>query len=638
MLATQDEPKKDVPVYCDADYMEYVEKEGYVYAKGNVLLKYENISMKADEAKLNRDTNEVEAKGHIFITEKEQEVYGDTANYNLEKQTGSVTNVDFYSKPWHFKGKYVDKPSEKQANLQNSEGTTCKYRDAPHYHIWSKKIYIEQGEKIEGWHNLLFIGPVPVFYLPYFYRSLKDSRSPLSIRVGYSGQEGYYVKATYSYFFALWAQGYVYFDYMTNKGWGFGLEPHYVFEDGKGEGYIYTYYIKEQDTKIARWRLDAEHRQTLSDDIYGTARFNYSSDENFSNEYYAVPTVLRAQRSYLAVTKTDPYYTVTTSWERGDSWDDQDKKYRKTYENLPEVSFMTSSRRLMDKVPLYFSYSSDFVNYYTISNDYHIRKLSNDPRLTHTYMLTPRASHTTSFGFHEVYRDLNDRDVDNMGFLHSYDVINTLRNQWSRSVETDLIHSFSQRLSKRRGDPPDGIDLNKLRGAFYYRYFDRLLINASTGYDFRSTDEFRARFDPVTMELRARLREHIDYYLSASYNIDTGKIDSLDTYITFGRYPGWVYTIGFNYQPVYDIFDIYSSIEIPVHTDVKLEAGIRYDTVNSILKEQTYGLVFNITDCWVLQASLIQQRDNTIFWFNLRLRGFPEQGLGTQQGAGRYEI
>lgn len=634
----QEKPKKDIPVYCDAEYMEYIEKEGLVFAKGNVVLKYEDITMKADEVKLNRDTNEVEANGNIHITEKEQEVHGDSAKYNLEKKTGTVTNVDFYSKPWHFKGKDIDKTTEKDTSIKNSEVTTCKYKEARHYHIWSKKINIEQGEKIEGWHNLFYVGPVPIFYLPYFYRSLKDDRSPFSIRVGYSSQEGYYVKTNYAYYFALWAQGYIYLDYMSKKGWGFGFEPHHVFEDGKGQGHLYTYYIKEQDTKVARWRLDAEHRQSFRDDLYAMARFNYSSDESFSTEYYATPTVLRAQRSYLSLTKTDPYYTITSSWERGDSWDSQDKKYRKTYENLPDVDFRTSSRRLFSNIPIYYGFGSNFVNYYTINNDYYIRKLSNDLRFTHSYYLLPRATHTTNLSFHEVYRDINDKNVDDMGFLHSYDVGNTLRNQWSRAVETDLTHTFSQRLSKRIGDPPNGIDANKLRGTFYYRYFDRLLMDVGTGYDFKSTDEFKHRFDPLTFELRARLREHIYYYLSSAYNVGTGKIDSVDTYVTFGRYPAWIFSFGFNYQPTYGIFDVYSSVEIPVHEDVRINAGVRYDSVNARLKEQSYGLNFNITDCWVLDVSLIEQSNKTSFWINFRLRAFPSQGLGTQTGAGRYEI
>ena len=77
---------KIYPIECTADYMEYYWKEGILHARGNVNMKYQNITLKADKIDANSNTEDVEAEGNIIMVENEQTLKGTMAKYNLREK------------------------------------------------------------------------------------------------------------------------------------------------------------------------------------------------------------------------------------------------------------------------------------------------------------------------------------------------------------------------------------------------------------------------------------------------------------------------------------------------------------------------------------------------------------------------
>ena len=83
--SSKEETGKKVPIDCVGDYMEYDEANGAIYARGNVIVKYKEIILKADKIRLSTKSEDIEAEGNISLTDKDSLVTGKHIKYNLKK-------------------------------------------------------------------------------------------------------------------------------------------------------------------------------------------------------------------------------------------------------------------------------------------------------------------------------------------------------------------------------------------------------------------------------------------------------------------------------------------------------------------------------------------------------------------------
>ncbi|MFH1824952.1 MAG: LptA/OstA family protein [Candidatus Firestonebacteria bacterium] len=635
---TYSEEEKKSPVECSADYLEYDEINSIVFAKGNVKIKYKDINVTADEVKFNTKSSELSAKGNISVTEKDSIIKGEFVDYNLKSKTGIVRNMEFSKKPWYFKGESIERTDEKNACVNSGFATTCKFMDHPHYRLVSKKIHIELDEKVESWDVLFYIGDIPIFYFPYIYRSLKkSSKSPLTVKPGYTTTEGFFIKSSFNYDFSEYLFGSILFDYMANKGFGYGLQQNYRFKDSDSGGYLYTYYIQEKDTGHARWRIDLDHKNYLAEDISLMGRVNYLSDElvtrDFSQYYY--PVNLREIRSYLALTKHSRDYTLIVSAERQDKWDENENKYFENAVYLPTVKFQTSSMRIFD-TPFYASFSSELTNYYfhnTIepTNSYYILRIGVMPTLTYSFAFFPGHTLSSSFAFSETWRDKSDYGIENNGFNASYSTTINLHNAWNSYFETDLSHLFSQRLTNIENDQFNGISLNKLQARLTFRIRNLFTNVTTTGYDLRPTNtDFINKFDVIYNNTNIIFSEDADGLINTQYSLAQSKVRSVDAYANLGRAKDLTIGLGLNFvdnTPYMNVVDVNSSLGFNLTSDVRLEFSSKYDTSQNILKEIRTAISANLTDCWYGNLSLLKSWNNISFSFNFQLRAFKESEL-----------
>ena len=632
MTNTYSDEEKKFPVECSADYLEYDEINGIVFAKGNVKMKYKDIDITAEEIKVNIKTSELEAKGNISISEKDNFIKGEFIKYNLKNKTGIVYDMGFLKKPWYFKGESIEKLDENNVYINSGFATTCKFTDHPHYRLVSKKIHIELDEKIETWDVLFYIGDIPIFYFPYFYRSLKSVKSPLSVRPGYTTTEGFFIKSSFNYEFSQYLFGSILLDYMEKKGFGFGLHQNYRFKDADSGGYLYTYYIQEKDTSHRRWRIDLDHRNYLTKDISLIGRVNYLSDELVTRDFYQYyyPVNLREIRSYLALTKYSPDYTLVVSTERQDKWNEIEGKYFKNVVYLPTIRFQTSSIRIGD-TSIYGSLSSELTDYYLYSNGYYILKINLVPSLMYSYSFLPGNTISTSLTFYETWRDLSDYGLDNKGFDTSYSTIVNLHNSWNSYFETDLSHSFSQRLTKMETAAFNGVSLNKLQARLVFRIRNFFTNTTTTGYDLRPINtDFINKFDILYNNTTIVFSDDIDSLINTQYSIAQGKIRSVDTYTNIGRGKALTIGLGLNFidnTPFTNILDISSSLGFNLTEDVRFEFSTKYDTMQNIFKEIRTNIQANLTDCWYGNLSVLKSWNNISFQFSFQLRAFKESEL-----------
>lgn len=166
----------------------------------------------------------------------------------------------------------------------------------PHWGIYSKAVHMRRGEKVEAYHNLVKIGKVPVFYLPYviydlqyrwpYYRTSIDNNNRQGFswfnRIGWvfrhpTDENGKPVKQIFRM-----DEIYADVDMRLKRGWGVGGELTYSSESalGTGEGHLRGYWINETYTKNGEdWRRSREDNEYRGND--------WGNNPNYSPALYA---------------------------------------------------------------------------------------------------------------------------------------------------------------------------------------------------------------------------------------------------------------------------------------------------------------------------------------------------------------
>jgi LPS-assembly protein len=151
-----------------------------IEATGNVEIKRGGMTLKADEVRMNRATQDTEAKGNVTVDDPEWKVKSaDSIQMNLETETGEIHNGDLFLENGHVSltGRRFQKFGGQSYRVDDGFFTTCLCESgAP-----SWKFYAEQMDlALDGVGTIrngyFYIMDVPVFYLPYGYFPLNTER------------------------------------------------------------------------------------------------------------------------------------------------------------------------------------------------------------------------------------------------------------------------------------------------------------------------------------------------------------------------------------------------------------------------------------------------------------------------------
>lgn len=628
--------EEKIAVDCFADYLEYDEASGIINGRGRVKVSYKGTDITADQVRFDVKSSVIEANGNITLKDNGSTITGEHVLFNMKNKTGIIDKITLSSGPWFFKGKLIEKPDEKNASIIEGFATTCNDKEHPHYRLISQKIHVELDNIVESWNVLLYVGDIPIFYFPYIWRSLKTSpKSPLTIRPGVSSSEGASLKLAYNYDFSEYLSGALMLDFMSKKGSGYGLQQNYRFSDGLNGGYLFAYYILEQDTLHERLRIDFDHSSRINNNLSIVARLNYLSDEALTKDYYSYyyPVVARDIRSYVAVSYYDPLFSIITAVDRQDRYDPVNAVYRISSLNLPSLRFSTTSMAI-GNTNAYWFLNAD-LNYYlpdvAYNNRYYILKVGLHPSFTHVLKLDQANTFNTTAVLDVLTQDKPDYGYS--GFLNSlnYSIALNLNSRWNKYVDTDLNYNYSQKLSGVGSDYYGEVLNNRLNGRLNLRIGEAFSNTLYTGYDFRAKNvEVQKKFDNLVNSTNIYISEEFNAFLNIQYSLAEGAMKAMDIFSNYGKPSGTKASLGLNYinnSPNYSIFDIFGSIAFSIGEDMRFEYGARFDTVTVKFKEHRFAFSTNITDCLYWDINFTNNNGLFSFGFNIQLRAFKESAL-----------
>lgn len=352
--------------------------------KGAAQIETTESLLKADEVEYNADTGDVEARGHVeYISFHGGEVLkASRAEYNVLNGTGKFYDIEgsvpakvearpgvlTTSNPFVFQGRWAERLRDRYV-LYDGFITSCKL-PKPWWVLRGPKFDIVPGERAITTKSVFWLKKVPLFYTPYFYKSLakQPRRSGFltpnfarSTRRGWMYGAGYYWAINRSHDLLYRAQ------YFTRRGFAHTVD----FRGKPWEGSdfnLYIYGVNDRGLllddgtrrKAGGFSVNFVGESRLGRGWTGKALINYLSAFSFRQEFTETfnEAIFSEVNSVAFATKHWSSYGVNVVFERFENFQSTQPDDKISIRKLPEFQFVSRDRRFFDKLPFWFSIDS----------------------------------------------------------------------------------------------------------------------------------------------------------------------------------------------------------------------------------------------------------------------------------------
>lgn len=360
-------------------------KDGPTYhLRGKVVIEGTVMILKADEVDLDEETHIATARGHVYFQhfERNEIIVCSQAEYNTETETGKFYEVRGYTKtridarpgmltsdsPFYFEGKWAERIHEKYI-LHDGMITGCLMPN-PWWTLRGPTFDIIPEDRAIAYKAVYRIKKMPLFYTPFFYKSLKKEPRKsgfLLPNIGHSSTRGYMVGLGY-----YWAINRSYdvtyrFQDFTERGYA-----HHIDFRGKpsqsSDFDVIFYGLQDRGTLINNvltkqggFSIYATGKADFGHGWTGRVNINYVSSLTFRQTFTESfnEAIFSESISNGYVSKHFDYYTINVVFSRMQNFQNttpgNDILIRKT----PEFQFLSRDREIESSaVPLWFSFTS----------------------------------------------------------------------------------------------------------------------------------------------------------------------------------------------------------------------------------------------------------------------------------------
>ncbi|MFA5859448.1 MAG: hypothetical protein WC955_10325 [Elusimicrobiota bacterium] len=611
-----------------ADGVVYDNATNNVNAEGKVKLSYGETKIDAGHAVFNIDTKIVIATGAVTIVEGKNTIVAEKTVYDMSLSSGVIYGLKITVPPWMISAETTEKPDVKTLNTKNTLFTTCD-AEKPHYYLKTDKLSLVYDDKMMAAGTVLYIRNIPVFYLPFYYRSLKGKHINVELYPGYGGVEGAYLRTRIGYPLIDHTYTKLLVDMYANKGNGIGGEMSYdipnIFNGGM-KGSVYGYYIDERDTLLKRGNVLFKHWQELTRGLVFTTDASYFSDEGF-NDTYVRDSWLRVNRnigSNLSLTYNSAWYTLRMFYDEQRYWDVLKKTYEVSTLSSPGLSFSTQPRNVFN-LPLRYTTAMNFSNAYSNTAGCYINSVSPVVEFNHNMRLFKKFTLYENFGVRYNWQDKVSSTVQTPVSLgYDYGGV-SLRSSLGRYVTLDTGINYEHQVSSiiTRSVVP-------LSSMIRFGYIGDVLIN--TQYDVLSSS-----WSVLNASWRFNFMRGLDVTLQNSYDLYTGRVGFIQADFLVGRRFGSNFNLGMSYVfspavelpviPV-DTANLWAALKLNLWDQWFLRLVLRQGMTNfptsPVLNiyppaEQEIGITRDL-HCWIVRLYYRQRALVNEFWFSIDLK------------------
>lgn len=519
------------PIRLKADELEYQRESGLLRAVGRVHVEQDGAHLFADEILYDLNERRLSATGIVEWREGEQTLRAEELTYDTLNRSGSAKQVESWSPPWFARSDSVEFQRDKII-LKQARFTTCDYPlDEEHYHLRASRLTIRPNRFLTARNVRFYIGKVPVFYFPYFYRNLRDVRVPFSFDTGQTDFLGQFGLLTTHYFLSPVQFGALYMDYFEKKGWGVGMRHEAEISDVQTFSF-YGYRIQEKTNRDVRWEGRVRSLMAFSHSLQGRLEVQWPGDAFFSRDYSAArrdPFLVSTQRQWdTSWTWNGSFGTAGFLWRRQEQSDPlQANAFRRTLQIAPRLDATFFPLGLPGFSNMRWDGRANVERVWTERNGFYLYRGNVENGLQQNLKLSNAQNVFARVGHRLEFQDRDDRFQSNKGAVHRLTEQSTWTGRFGGLWETRLTHRFEKKLNRWTVQEAEkkGATVNALDGSLELRPSAAFRWRASTQYDFLvSASNTAKRFSLLRQEIFAAPTAFFDLFWSSQYSFQAKEI------------------------------------------------------------------------------------------------------------------
>jgi LPS-assembly protein len=374
-----------------ADSLSFGNGGTQIEAKGNVQVTRQPTTLKADEVRVNRETNDMEAKGRVSLDDPNWKVKSaESMDFNLEKETGELQNAELFIEQNHvsISGQRLQKFAGQTYHIDQGFFTTCVCEaGTPPWRISADEVDLTlEGSGVIK-HGYFYLFDVPVLYLPYGFFPLQSERQTgfLFPEFGQSNKDGFRYLQPFFWAISKSTDATLSFDIQTktrvgvlaelrnkiNQGSDFQFQPSFFNELWRknADADIVDKTIADPHIPQHRWGLVGNHQYTTENNWLTYSDFAAYGDDLFTRELIDRFDLSPQREREIQVSRFGrSRFGAFKNW--GDTYFNGDWRFyqdfiqfdKTTLQRTPELSFW--GRRFLSGFPLEFRWRAETVSYF----------------------------------------------------------------------------------------------------------------------------------------------------------------------------------------------------------------------------------------------------------------------------------
>jgi len=350
----------ETQISAKADELDYDREKGVLEARGHVVIRRGTDELRADYVRVDMKTHDAIAVGNVVLVRPKATWRGDNLAYNFKTRVASCDRFRVDFSPFQVEAKAMPTAAADRYTIEDAFVTTCTNPMAhAHYKVRASRLDLVPGSYFEAHGALVYLGDVPVFYLPYWYRNLREDIG-YRFYPGYSSKMGAFLLNTVRYRINPILRGETSLDLRSRRGLAGGQAFKWNDPEGAWLGEVRGYYAEDQEPmdenddpaleniSSGRYRFFLKHGASFSANDYILVQSEYVSDRDFREDFFEDEfRESRQPDNYAVYTWRDDAFAFN-ALVRGRLND-----FYPAVQRLPELSFEFARQQIMD-LPFYY--------------------------------------------------------------------------------------------------------------------------------------------------------------------------------------------------------------------------------------------------------------------------------------------
>lgn len=528
------EPPPGPRVDYEAETADFDADKALLHLKGSVRLRESTWTVKAEDLWLDTERRTARTDGPMLVEDGWSALYGESGEFDFQKHSGRLFQTSAGHGDWRIIAKQARMDEDRRLDYRGADFTSCS-APHPHYHFRASRITVKPRQSLVARNVFFYLGPVPVFYTPILYKSLRrEHLLRWKTSPGYDNRNGVFARNTLTTEHGRLLYSKVFADYYMNQGFGYGGELHR--RDGEdSRGALYGYRITETSTRDVRWTVLGQQYQALTSSASFQGRLQFQSDADFNN-HYARSSTFRVTPELInggAVTHRFSRATARLSYSRRDLAFADRRGFTKQTESAPRLDVQSVPLRF-GRLPWLNTLDGFADNQYDRARPYLEKSVGAGWEGTRTFNIARGISLAPKALYRQTYFNRYERQVVGSSQTVYDAAVGRYGGEAVVRFDTPLggwdagyRHVRRQRPGHMDDDAAaidKGVEESLLTVSDVFFPAPRTWARLSSGYDFRTfrdrTVGFRRRVQPIVAEASWFPRESLNFTFRNDYQLD----------------------------------------------------------------------------------------------------------------------